>query len=307
MSFFLLRNPSDALVRDENPVGTWTLKVTDRQGNGKNGTFVNWKLALWGSAIDANLATAYKLPHDDQILLPPSPTVTLDEPEQTASDSVALSTTLEEVPTTTAVQPIRPATSKTKQIAKPTDHLPDDHGEQIGESHLPLDPTIPSPSASSGLQEDERPTFLGNVTSLATNQTWLFIAGGTALIFAGSLTAFFLLRRARRAKGDRPGYDFAPVPGEEGGALPMSALESGGMAPGRSSGAKTRDLYDAFGVSSDSDDDEKDEKGLTRFRDEGDQFKLQDSDDEEDLPSRTASAAANRSTEGLYKDKEDDR
>ena len=48
--------------RDEDPVGTWTLRVKDRQTNGKNGTFNSWSMQLWGSAIDASKAELWKMP-----------------------------------------------------------------------------------------------------------------------------------------------------------------------------------------------------------------------------------------------------
>lgn len=226
------------LKRDENPVGTWTLRVKDKQNNGKTGTFEKWSMHLWGSAIDAAKATPYQLPDNwDYPPLPPMPSKTV-------------------------------APSTTKTFAKPTAHLPGDHAEAEGEAHKPFGdhPTsapVPSPTEQSSGHELQKPGYLAGIKSLAgQSPTWLFVAAGTVVVFIAGVSAFFVIRRRKgRRRAGRGGgdYDFAPTTDEED--HPMSSLGRGGIhLSGANNGTgtgRTKDLYDAFALH-DSEDDESD-------------------------------------------------
>ena len=237
-------------------------------------------MQLWGSAVDGALATAYKLPNDAQIHLPPSPSLTSDEPEATASNAIQSSLDIPIFPTPAPIDSVLHATSKTKSLLKPTAHLPDDHGDALGESHVALDPTIPTSTAQLDEQLDsspsssKAPTYLGAMSSLLVDQSWLFFAAGAVVVFVSGLSIFFLMRRAKRRKqGSSSGYTFEPVPDDEGGSVPMREMElgrAGGLkrssVVGGTGTKTTKDLYDAFGVSSDSDDDDAEDEVATGQR-----------------------------------------
>lgn len=55
------------VFRGEKGVGTWTVIVKDTNLNEHNGTFVDWRLNLWGESIDASVQELHPMPdeHDD--------------------------------------------------------------------------------------------------------------------------------------------------------------------------------------------------------------------------------------------------
>ncbi|BGP30114.1 pheromone processing endoprotease [Rhodotorula toruloides] len=262
---------------DEDPVGTWTLRARDRQDNQKSGTFYRFAIQLWGSAIDAALAKPYQLAFEDE-------EGNEAEPEPVASTSVPAVAV-----GTTATNPSAP----TKTYIKPTAHLPDDHAEATGEAHSSfgdgyhqpittaqpaadkgdeLDeidyslPPSPSATSTSGSLYDQTPGYLAGLSSLVGSTTWLFVAAGTIVIFIAGATAFLFLRRrsARRGGGGRGGYAFAPATDfedfdeDDEDLVPMSAMERGGVSR-TGGGARTRDLFNAFALNSDEEDDSGDE------------------------------------------------
>ncbi|GAA5987157.1 hypothetical protein JCM11641_002149 [Rhodosporidiobolus odoratus] len=355
---------------DEDPVGTWTLRVRDRQSNGKTGTFHSFSIQLWGSSVDASLATPYQLPMEYD-----------DEPsEQDQPLPVPVMTTTEA--TSGILEP-------TKAYVKPTVHLPDDHAEATGEAHSsfadgyhPTSITTPSPataaetsSTTSGAVEedpdagsqldeidyslpastpsltststssplaassqsntstslyDQTPGYLAGLSSLVGSTTWLFVAFGTIIVFIAAVAAFFLLRRHRQRKDGaggvadgRGGYAFAPATdfedddysdqdGED--SVPMSAMERGRVRlsgggggdgageEGRRGSGRTRELFNAFALNSDDEDEnESDSKRppTTRKRasielQEGPFRDDPDSDDDAHLPRRASAAGSAR-------------
>ncbi|EGO21116.1 hypothetical protein SERLADRAFT_475854, partial [Serpula lacrymans var. lacrymans S7.9] len=96
----------------ENPVGDWTIRVSDQGDENHNGTFLGWRMMFWGSTIDPAGAKTYILSQSDDLL--PSP-----EDEQES-----------EIPTPTT----------TKSHPKPTSNLPGDHGTAEGEADKPAFP-----------------------------------------------------------------------------------------------------------------------------------------------------------------------
>jgi kexin len=238
--WYVFRCRAVLTIREENPVGTWTITVKDAANPDKIGRFVAWSLQLWGESIDPALTHPWAPAEEGQ-----------PDEEQTGSD-----------PTTVI-----------NQKPKPTNHLPDDHASAPGESHLPgLAMTTAAdavdPTATSG-QSDElgEPGFLGGVTDLASSSSWLAGAGGIIMLAGIAVGVFFLLRRRRRSRnlfglanngeGGARG-DYAPVSED----VPMGLLErgrrklGGGKAPGA---AGSKELYDAFGdgPSDESDDDDR--------------------------------------------------
>ncbi|KAJ8454944.1 hypothetical protein ONZ45_g19110 [Pleurotus djamor] len=202
----------------EDPVGDWTIRVSDQKTPKENGTFHGWSMMFWGSAIDGSKATKFDIKPDDN-LLPPAldlnaPTVTLPS---------------------------------TKQHPKPTAHLPPDHGHAEGENSHPafptqVDQTVPTPTSTPTADEG----WFSDMGSLVSSQKWLFGAVGAVAVFGIGIGIFFWRRRVAQRRAN-----YESLPG--GDTMAMSSIRDGAVG-----GPRTRELYDAFGeVSDDEDADEQ--------------------------------------------------
>ncbi|KAJ7217210.1 peptidase S8/S53 domain-containing protein [Mycena pura] len=210
----------------ENPVGDWTIKVSDQGSDKFNGSFLGWNMVFWGSAIDASKATAlFDVPHDDaDMVLPPH-----ESPRPSPTMSAATST---------------------RQHAKPTAHLPGDHSDAPGENSNATFPgqedtaipsSSPSSTASSTPTADEG--WFADMSNLVKSQAWFFGAIGAVAIFGIAAAVFFWRRRSQRLR------NYATLP--TGDELPMSGVRSARLTDG----PRTKELYDAFGEVSDDEDD----------------------------------------------------
>lgn len=250
-------------------------------------------MQLWGSAIDASKAKPYELPEEED-QYPEDPLNTGQgqaTPSNVATSDVAGATS----------DPLSP----TKAYVKPTVHLPDDHAEATGEAHSSFGEAYPTPSPNpiegdvkdpSQLAEEEEehdvsipsseetgkssslydqtPGYLAGLSTLVGSTTWLFVAFGTIVIFVAGATAFLVLRR-RRSKagagnGGRGAFDFLPQSDfdddDEGERVPMSAMERGRLRLGDDEGGRTRELFNAFALNSEDEDDESDSEGRHRVK-----------------------------------------
>ncbi|KAG9004986.1 pheromone processing endoprotease [Tulasnella sp. 427] len=221
---------------DENPIGNWTIHVSDQGNDQYNGSFLGWTMNFWGSVIDPTKAILYsERPRPDEDL--PDP-IFEDEPSSSSTTTT----------TTTTV-----AASTTKQYVKPTEHLPDDHDQADGESHNPAFPDHPAtngtsnPAASPSITITPDEGYFSHMGDLLSSSRWLY--GGLALIvlFGAGAGVFFWRRRARRA-------EYQSVADDE---MAMTSMLHGGRATDsrRPGAGGTRELYDAFGEVSDEDDD----------------------------------------------------
>jgi kexin len=84
--------------RGENPVGDWTIKVSDLNHVNESGKFLGWRMKFWGTTIDPSEAKAYELPLVDDVL----------------------------PPTNDPMRPIISTPITTTEHSKPTDYLPGD-------------------------------------------------------------------------------------------------------------------------------------------------------------------------------------
>ncbi|KAJ7685496.1 peptidase S8/S53 domain-containing protein [Mycena polygramma] len=211
----------------EDPVGDWTIKVSDQGAASKsNGSFLGWNMVFWGSAIDPSKATAlYEVPQDDaDVVLPPHES---PPPSPTAS-----------------------AATSTKQHAKPTAHLPGDHGDAAGENTnatFPGQEDTTIPSASPSPMTSHTPTadegWFSDMSNLVKSQAWFFGAVGAVAIFGLAAGLYFWRRRVQQRL-----RNYTTLPEDE---LPMTGVRGGRL----SGGPRTKELYDAFGEVSEDDDD----------------------------------------------------
>jgi kexin len=224
------------VCRDENPVGQWTIRVFDQGNAEENGNFLGWTMTFWGSAKDSSQATKYELPDDpnEGHNLPPHPSATEDA-------------------------------EQTKQHPKPTANLPEDHAAAAGEATRPAFSTeekegsaTPTSSPTSLPDAGDQGVF-SHMYDLMSNQLWLVGAFGIVVMFGVGTAGFLWLRKRKAARRAKSAY--APLGATDD--MAMRQIDRDGAVAGtggeRSAGG-TRELYDAFGVGSDDEDDDENER-----------------------------------------------
>jgi kexin len=143
--------------------------------------------------------------------------------------------------------------STTKVHSKPTDHLPGNHGEAEGEADKPaFDDDATRPTASGTMIPTADEGWFSDMSSLVSNQKWVFGAAGVVLLF-GIISGTFLFRRARRH--GRAGGQYSALPGDDVALGAMARSAGVGSTP------RTKELYDAFGEH-DEDEDVDENTGL---------------------------------------------
>ncbi|EFP83497.2 kexin [Puccinia graminis f. sp. tritici CRL 75-36-700-3] len=273
----------------ENPVGAWTLSVQDPIGApDTNGTFEDWAMGMWGECKDPTIQKLFKMPDDAEILLPPSPVsgVALETVMPGLSSSVfGAAATPPPVPLKNPpplVSDTSMGFSKTKSFVKPTAHLPADHAGNTG---APGDVVTGMGSMSGYLKGKSSWVFVAFGIAIVLGGClcgWFFLLrmrrrhdrarfqnevdqgdqGVGLLSGARRPGGLFqqVLGKASTRRGN--GYGFEPVAGEED--LPMRSLGRGPLdkhpKPGLSKPkSTTKDLYDAFGNVSGSEDESDNE------------------------------------------------
>lgn len=215
--------------RGEDPVGDWTIRVSDQNDPDNTGMFLGWNMVLWGEAIDPAKTRKYEVPLVEDILPP------------------------QEVP----MRPVLPVPTGTKQHPKPTSHLPGDHGTKEGENSKPAfgDSKSTSPASPSATSTEIFATpdegWFSDMSNLVSSQKWFFGAIALVVVFGIAVVVYFWRRRARMMR-QRAEYEALM-----GGDVSMTAV--GGRRP-----IRARELYDAFGEPSDDEDDADENTNLRR-------------------------------------------
>lgn len=256
----------------EKPEGDWLLIVKDTKNPQHKGTFIDWKLNLFGECRDASRQELLPLPteHDD------------DEHDR---EDAAVGTHPVDVPTVTAEPPgnptdhiDRPVNIKTSDTLEPTTRtaafeapvptptsLEDeiDHERPIGSS------TLISPSASPTSKPDESflPSPFPTFGVSKRTQIWIYGALALIIIFCIGLATFFFLARRKRLRHDREGYEFDTLAGDDDD----DDDEGRGLAGGRRSKRRAGELYDAFAGEGESDEDLFSEDEKESYRDDDDE------------------------------------
>ncbi|KAI0672841.1 peptidase S8/S53 domain-containing protein [Trametes maxima] len=226
---------------DENPVGEWTIRVSDQGKETEAGVFLGWTMTIWGSVLDTGKdIRLYQVPLVEDVL-PPAHSVNDDDPATIVTSAT---------------------TSRT--IPRPTEHLPGDHGDAEGEKHKPAFTTV-TPSASptkavEDVAESSSPSitatpdegWFSDLSKLVENQMWFFVAIGAVALFGIGVGVFFWRRAVLRKR--RANANYSTLSG--GDDVAMGSFDRSG--PGSRAPRQTKELYDAFGeVSDDEDADEE--------------------------------------------------
>ncbi|KAI5847198.1 peptidase S8/S53 domain-containing protein [Morchella snyderi] len=251
----------------EDGVGTWTVIIKDGMENDVTGTLVDWRITLWGEAIDAAKAKLLPLPgvneaEDNDVASSPISTLT-----------PAVKTT--RLPTSTPTTPAMPTENPTDHVTRPVNEKPGN--EDTPTATITESPAVATNVLSEGEAVDEGinqnasylPSFLPTFGVSAKTQVWIYGAFAVIAVFVGVVASYlFIQRKKQRASKDGMDYEFAVLndedelegtgPGEHG---------RGAMVGGR---RKARDLYDAFGASDDEEElfSDSDEKGYDNARDD---------------------------------------
>jgi len=202
----------------ENPVGQWTIRVSDQGAEGQSGYFLGWTMNFFGSTIDASKAEPYLVPSMNRAF---PPLGEYGAPLEAAS----------------SVQP-----SSTKQHAKPTDHLPTDHSGSQGDKSKPAFPSATPTATDDGKVDAAEPSSTSSgdapsdTTTPASDETYPEWVRTISLVVIGVISlgvGGFLWWRRRQQRPMRQNY--GPVPNEDD--LAMVSLGRGDEENGRQSSA----------------------------------------------------------------------
>ncbi|KAJ5823509.1 Proprotein convertase P [Penicillium robsamsonii] len=237
----------------ESPIGEWSIIVKDTNVNDRSGTFIDWRLNLWGEAVDGAKQKLHPLPdeHDD------------DHPYE---DAPVATTSITPAPTKTAAPANpddhhdRPVNAK-PSATKPTAALAD---EKKPTSTTGSEAETPSPSSTdSGYISSYLPTFGASKRT----QIWIYASLAMIITFFIGLGVYFQLQRVKRRRTTaRDDYEFAMVEDEDE-TQPMTGVSGRTQRRGG-------ELYNAFAGESDEemfsdDDDEPYRDGLANIQEKG--------------------------------------
>ena len=232
----------------ESGIGNWTVMVKDTEVNEHSGTFIDWRLKLWGECIDASKATLLPMPtdHDD------------DNHDEEAPTTTTIAGTTASITST--------PTSTTEAQGNPTDHPNRPVNAKPSTTDTEGETAAPSESETSSAW---LPSFFPTFGVSSKTQIWIYGSAALILTFCiGLAIYFYLARRKRLMNNPRDEWEFDLL--EEDEAL---GLTSRGRKGTRGKGGKRRagELYDAFAARSESesddgrgyeDDEEEEDEGM---------------------------------------------
>ncbi|PKY07470.1 subtilisin-like pro protein convertase [Aspergillus campestris IBT 28561] len=232
----------------ESGVGTWTVIVKDTTVNDDVGEFIDWRLNLWGEAIDGANQPLHPLPdeHDD---------------DHTIEDAIVATTSVEPGPTKTGApeppvdavdRPVNAKPGSTGEPAAPPPSPPVDDEPTPAEDNTSAAPTTATTVADS---DNLLPSFFPTFGASKRTQAWIYAAIGSIIVFCIGLGIYFNVQRRNRQRNDpRDDYDFEMIEDED-------EMQMAGK-PGTTQ-RRGGELYNAFAgesdeepLFSDEDDDE---------------------------------------------------
>ncbi|CAI7571386.1 unnamed protein product [Penicillium glandicola] len=237
----------------ESPIGEWSVIVKDASVNEHSGTFIDWRLNLWGEAVDGTKQTLHPLPdeHDD------------DHPYEdahVATTSITPAPTKTEAPTNLDDHHDRPVNAKPKPTAtestQPTEPTePTEPITPIEDEKKPTNTTGSEAEASpSSTGSDYISSYLPTFGASKRTQIWIYASLVLIVTFFIGLGVYFQLQRLKRRRTiAHDDYEFEMIEDEDE-SQPMTG------ASGRTQ-RRGGELYNAFAGESDeemfSDDDEE--------------------------------------------------
>jgi kexin len=218
--------------------------LKDSQENEFNGTFVDWRLNLWGESIDAAKQELHPMPDEH------------DDDHETASAVVS----------TTSVDANFPATgtgtvNPTDHPTRPTKPKPTTSSDTVVTVTATTTSTVPAvtetatKSASATAEPTHTysdsflPAFFPTFGVSKRTQIWIYGSLGLIVVFCASLGTYFIVQRRKRLRNNpRDAYEFEMV-GDADEDEQRGLTRSGRKGRAKRGG----ELYDAFAGESDED------------------------------------------------------
>ncbi|KAJ5574782.1 hypothetical protein VI817_005359 [Penicillium citrinum] len=241
----------------ESPVGEWTVIVKDTVVNDHTGQFVDWRLNLWGEAIDGTDQPLHPLPdeHDD------------DHPYEAAhvaTTSVQPGPTKTSAPTHPDEQHDRPVNQKPPQASETYPAV----GLGAEESGAASSNASASPTSTAG-SDKNLAHFLPSFGASKRTQIWIYASLAMIIVFFIGLGVYFQLQRVKRRRTNaHDDYEFEMIEDED----EMHPMTGGAGRTQRRGG----ELYNAFAGESDEeifseDDDEPYHDRLAKISEKDDE------------------------------------
>lgn len=214
--------------------------VKDSKVNEHVGQFVDWRLNLWGEAIDGSKQPLHPLPteHDD---------------DHTIEDAIVATTSVTAAPSKTEAPGV-----PNEAVNRPVNAKPTETAEPPTETITPPDPRPPADTptpmpSSTPVSESFLPSFFPTFGASKRTQAWIYAAVVSIIVFCIGLGVYFNVQRRRRIRDNpRDDYDFEMIE-EDDEAHAMTGLSGRTQRRGG-------ELYNAFAGESDeeifSDEDE---------------------------------------------------
>jgi kexin len=239
-------------------LGAWSVIVRDTDKNDNTGSFIDWRLNLWGEAADGAKQALHPLPEEN-------------EDDHPYEDAHVATTTLEAAPTKTEAPGTpddhhdRPVNAKPQATSSPE---PSPAPKPEPETKPVEDEKEPSPTASgetaspSSISSDYISSYLPTFGTSKRTQVWIYASFAMIVVFFIGLGVYFQLQRVKRRRTTaHDDYEFEMIEDEDE-MQPMAG------ASGRTQ-RRGGELYNAFAGESDeemfSDDDEPYRDGLTNI------------------------------------------
>ena len=280
----------------ETGLGVWTVVVKDTNVNQNEGTFVDWRIKLWGECIDPDIQGILPMPSEDDDadhdrIDAPAHTITISRPTDTAtappgnpsdhvdrpvnsktSSDTGGHITLSDSSTTSVVNPSastgEPTASVLPSFSASVSQPEDEVSNPTATASVPTDQASATPS-------DTPDTFLPSPFPTfgvsKKTQIWIYAALALILVFVVGVGVYLWLTRRRKRRNLRDAYEFDTLPTDEDGLM-----NGNGVAGGRGNKRKkrARELYDAFAEGSEEEEvfslgDDEDEEDGERRQEEG--------------------------------------
>lgn len=259
----------------ETGEGKWTVIIKDTLMNEHSGTFTDWRIKLFGEALDAKVQKLLPMPgrhdDDDHDVVETEPgsvsTTSVDVPVNTGKppgnpddhihrpvnskiSPTPVTPTSSFVPSASAPPPVMPTTVEPTSSLVPSASAPPQAPAE--------DEIIPDPSSTPAATDVPDANFLPRPFPTfgvsKRTQIWIYGAISLILLFLVALGAWTLwVRRKRRRRWDD--YAFEMVGHDDdgagnGGARRANGYANGGLG-GRGGKKRAGELYDAFAEGSD--------------------------------------------------------
>lgn len=200
--------------------------------NDHNGTFIDWRITLWGECRDASTQGLLPMPTEDD-----------DDDEEIISADVS-----------TAI--VSPGSVESAVLVNPTDHIDRPVNVKPTTTRRPtsVSPTslasssasvISLPSAKPNSADNLLPHYFPTFGVSKRTQIWIYGALAIIILFCAALGIYFYVQRRKRIRNSRDDYEFDILNDEDGNA------DMNGGANGKRVKKRAGELYDAFAGESD--------------------------------------------------------